>query len=113
MNGSEETEMYSQISSWENLLLATRKASRGKRGKANVAAFEHGLEENLLELPFSDTGRSRCRRQRRLPDNAVPQLLAQESGGALDDRIEVDDRHPPRLAPTEGQQLAGERRGPF
>jgi len=42
--------MFTQLTSWENLLLATRKASRGKRGKANVATYEHNLEENLLEL---------------------------------------------------------------
>jgi hypothetical protein len=42
--------MFAQIASWENLLLAYRKASQGKRGKANVAAFEYRLEENLLDL---------------------------------------------------------------
>jgi hypothetical protein len=42
--------MYMQLCSWENLLLAYRKASRGKRGGASVAAFEHRLEENLLQL---------------------------------------------------------------
>lgn len=42
--------MYTQIHSWDNLLLAYRNASRGKRGHANVAAFEHHLEDNLLAL---------------------------------------------------------------
>lgn len=42
--------MIDQITSWANLLLAYRKASRGKRGKANTAAFEHRLEDNLLDL---------------------------------------------------------------
>lgn len=42
--------MYSTLTTWENLLLAYRKASRGKRGLPNVAAFEHRLEENLLTL---------------------------------------------------------------
>lgn len=42
--------MYERIFSWENLLLAYRKASRGKRGKPIVAVFEHSLEENLLAL---------------------------------------------------------------
>ena len=42
--------MYSKLCSWDNLLLAYRKASRGKRGQANVAAFEHRLEDNLLQL---------------------------------------------------------------
>lgn len=42
--------MYTQLTSWDNLLLAYRKASKGKRGQPNVAAFEHCLEENLLQL---------------------------------------------------------------
>jgi len=43
-------DMYHQLSSWDNLLLACRKASKGKRGHANVATFEHRLEDNLLDL---------------------------------------------------------------
>ena len=42
--------MYHELSSWDNLFLAYQKASKGKRGKANVAAFEHRLEDNLLTL---------------------------------------------------------------
>ncbi len=42
--------MYEQLYTWDNLLLAYRKAAKGKRGHANVAAFEHRLEENLLHL---------------------------------------------------------------
>ncbi|MBE2235177.1 MAG: RNA-dependent DNA polymerase [Anaerolinea sp.] len=42
--------MYDQIYTWPNLLLAYRRASKGKRGQANVAAFEHRLEDNLLRL---------------------------------------------------------------
>ncbi|MDL1911485.1 hypothetical protein FBQ81_12480 [Chloroflexi bacterium CFX6] len=42
--------MFQQLHSWENLLLAYRKASRGKRGHPNVAAFEYRLEDNLLQL---------------------------------------------------------------
>ena len=42
--------MYTQLTRWDNLLEAYRKASRGKRGQPNVAAFEHQLEENLLAL---------------------------------------------------------------
>lgn len=42
--------MYAQLCSWDNLLLAYQKASRGKRGHPNVAAFEHRLEDNLLAL---------------------------------------------------------------
>ena len=42
--------MYDKLISWDNLLLAYRKASKGKRGHPNVAAFEHRLEENLFKL---------------------------------------------------------------
>lgn len=42
--------MYDQIYTWPNLLLAYRRASKGKRGQPNVAAFEHRLEDNLLRL---------------------------------------------------------------
>jgi len=42
--------MYQYLTSWDNLLLAYRKAGKGKRGQPNVAAFEHRLEENLLQL---------------------------------------------------------------
>ena len=42
--------MFSTLTGWDNLLLAYRKAARGKRGKPNVAAFEHRLEDNLCQL---------------------------------------------------------------
>jgi RNA-directed DNA polymerase len=42
--------MYEQIHTWPNLLLAYRRASQGKRGQPNVAAFEYRLEDNLLLL---------------------------------------------------------------
>lgn len=42
--------MYQTLTSWENLLLAYRKACKGKRGGANAAAFEHRVEDNLLAL---------------------------------------------------------------
>ncbi len=42
--------MYSQLYDWDNLLLAYRKASKSKRGHADVAEFEYHLEENLLQL---------------------------------------------------------------
>lgn len=35
---------------WDNLYLAYRKASRGKRGLADVAQFEYKLEDNLFQL---------------------------------------------------------------
>lgn len=42
--------MFDELTSWDNLLLAYRKASKGKRGHANVAGFDHRLEDNLLQL---------------------------------------------------------------
>ena len=42
--------MYTTLTAWENLLLAYRKASKGKRGHPNVAAFEHRFEDHLFEL---------------------------------------------------------------
>jgi len=42
--------MYEKLISWDNLLHAYDKAGKGKRGQPNVAAFEHRLEENLLQL---------------------------------------------------------------
>ena len=47
--------MFEKLTSWDNLLLAYRKAGKGKRGHANVAEFEHHLEDNLLELQFELT----------------------------------------------------------
>jgi hypothetical protein len=42
--------MYDALTSWDNLLLAYKKAGAGKRRHPNVAAFEHRLEDNLLRL---------------------------------------------------------------
>jgi len=42
--------MFEEIRSWENLLLAFRRAGKGKRAHPNAAAFEHRLEDNLLDL---------------------------------------------------------------
>ncbi len=41
---------YADVHTWENLLLAYRKAARGKRGRGPAAAFEHRLEDNLFQL---------------------------------------------------------------
>jgi RNA-directed DNA polymerase len=41
---------FAQLTSWDNLLLAYRRASTGKRGQPGVAAFEHRLEDHLVEL---------------------------------------------------------------
>lgn len=42
--------METKLASWNNLLAAYYQAAKGKRGKPNVAAFEHRLEDNLLQL---------------------------------------------------------------
>jgi retron-type reverse transcriptase len=42
--------MYDELTSWNNLLLAYKKAGAGKRGHPNVAAFEYRLEDNLFQL---------------------------------------------------------------
>ena len=42
--------MYDQLCSWDNLLIAYQKASKGKRGGSNVALFEHHLEDHLIDL---------------------------------------------------------------
>lgn len=42
--------LWEDIVSWENMLLASRKARRGKRSKVSVVEFEFDLERNLLEL---------------------------------------------------------------
>jgi RNA-directed DNA polymerase len=42
--------LYARVWCWDNLLLAYRKASKGKRGKAPAARFEYHLEDNLITL---------------------------------------------------------------
>jgi hypothetical protein len=42
--------MFNQLTTWSNLLLAYRRASRGKRSRPDVAAFEFRLEDNLYQL---------------------------------------------------------------
>ena len=39
--------LYERVCAFENLELAFRKARRGKRGQANVAAFEGDLDIEL------------------------------------------------------------------
>jgi RNA-directed DNA polymerase len=46
----ESTGLFARICSFENLFLAYRKARKGKRSKAQVAAFEFNQEEELLNL---------------------------------------------------------------
>ncbi len=42
--------LYDQITSWDNLRLAYKKAAKGKRGKRPAARFEYRLEDNLTAL---------------------------------------------------------------
>lgn len=42
--------LFNQITTWDNLLFAFRKAAKGKRKKPAVAAFELKLESELLSL---------------------------------------------------------------
>jgi retron-type reverse transcriptase len=50
--------LFDAITSWDNLLLAYRKAARGKRGKASTARFEHQLADRLLTLQLDLVGRT-------------------------------------------------------
>ena len=42
--------LWEKVIAWDNLLLAARKARRGKRNRAGVQRFEFDLESNLLAL---------------------------------------------------------------
>jgi len=42
--------LYDQVHDWDNLLLAWRKARKGKRGHAPAATFEQRAGENLLAI---------------------------------------------------------------
>lgn len=42
--------MFEAVYAWSNLLLAAGKAAKGKRGRPDVAAWEHRLEDNILDL---------------------------------------------------------------
>jgi hypothetical protein len=42
--------MFREITAWDNLWLAYRKAARGKRRRASAAAFEHQVADRLLAL---------------------------------------------------------------
>jgi RNA-directed DNA polymerase len=50
--------MYDELIGWDNLLLAYAKAAKGKRGQANVALFEHRLEDNLWQLQAELSGQT-------------------------------------------------------
>ena len=42
--------LYRRVYDWDNLLLAYRKVSKGKRGNPAVAAFEYHLKDNVIRL---------------------------------------------------------------
>ena len=42
--------LWSEVIDFENLLLAARKAERGKRFRENVLAFNYNRERELLQL---------------------------------------------------------------
>jgi RNA-directed DNA polymerase len=42
--------LYEQVTDWSNLLLAFRKAAKGKRGKPSAAGFEFQVADRLLQL---------------------------------------------------------------
>jgi hypothetical protein len=42
--------MWQELTDWDNLLLAFRRAAKGKRSASSVADFEYRLEDNLLGL---------------------------------------------------------------
>ena len=42
--------LYKQVTDWSNLLVAFRKAAKGKHGKASAAGFEFQVADRLLEL---------------------------------------------------------------
>lgn len=42
--------LFERVTAWPNLLLAARRAARGKRFKPNVSAFSFHLEAELLRL---------------------------------------------------------------
>jgi len=50
MNDSLVSDAFSRIVSWDNLLLAYRKAAKGKRGRETTALFEYQLADQLAEL---------------------------------------------------------------
>jgi hypothetical protein len=50
--------LFDKINCWENLLIAHRKAAKGKRGRSAAARFEYNLTDNLLQLQQELMGRT-------------------------------------------------------
>jgi retron-type reverse transcriptase len=52
--------LWHQIIDWENLLLAARKAQKGKRFRDNVLAFNYNLESELFQLRAELESKTYC-----------------------------------------------------
>jgi retron-type reverse transcriptase len=50
--------LFDKVICWENLLIAHRKAAKGKRGRSAAARFEYNLTDNLLRLQQELTERT-------------------------------------------------------
>ena len=61
--------LYPQVTAWENLELAYRKARKGKRARKPVAAFEFDRERNLTELQEFTSASSPRPRGRPMPSS--------------------------------------------
>jgi retron-type reverse transcriptase len=46
----EDPYLWERVTAFDNVLLAFKKAAKGRRGRASVSEFERGLETNLPEL---------------------------------------------------------------
>lgn len=55
-----ESPTLAQVYAWDNLWLAWRRASRGKRGRPAAAGFEYHLEDNLVALQHELQTRTYC-----------------------------------------------------
>ena len=53
--GSRQTDLLAQMCEWDNLMLACQNESRGKRGYADVAPFEHRLADNCCNCTMNGT----------------------------------------------------------
>jgi hypothetical protein len=52
--------LWPRVTAFENLYAAVRRARAGKRGRPDVAAFEHDLERNLFDLQRELRDESYC-----------------------------------------------------
>ncbi len=76
---------FQHLCSWENLVLAWRKAARGKRGTASVARFEYRAEEQIAELREQLLAGAIARGLRPLPARGPE--TAQDQRRAFRDRV--------------------------